>query len=72
MLDRIINELLYCMTAVFMALISHTIVDSILIFLSIYNIWYETIGTMLLWAITGTAALKYARKVFEDNTDEVE
>lgn len=72
MLERIINELLYCLTALLTALISHAIVDGILIFLSIRNLWIEIIGTLMLWAIIGTAALKYARKVFEDDTDEVE
>lgn len=70
--EWIINELLYCMTAVLTALISHAIADSILMFLAIRNIWIEVIGTFVLWAITGTAALKYARKVFEDDTDEAE
>lgn len=72
MLERIINELLYCLTAMLTALMSHAIVDSILLLLSIQNLWIEIIGTMVLWAILGTAALKYARKVFEDETDEVE
>ena len=71
MLERIINELLYCMIAVLTALISHVIVDSIIMFLSIRNIWAEIICTMLLWAIIGTAAIKFARKVFEeDDIDE--
>lgn len=48
MLDRIINELLYCLTAVFTALMSHAIVDSILLLLSIQNLWIEIIGTIVL------------------------
>lgn len=72
MLERIINELLYCLTAMLTALISHAIADGILIFLSVRNIWTEIISTLVLWAITGTLALKYAKKVFEDETDEVE
>ena len=72
MLERIINELLYCLTAMLTALMSHAIVDSLLMLFSINNLWIEIIGTLVLWAIIGTAALKYARKVFEDDTDEVE
>lgn len=72
MLERIINELIYCLTAMLTALMSHAVVNSIFMLLSIRNIWLEIMGTLVLWAIIGTAALKYARKVFEDDTDEVE
>lgn len=72
MLERIINALIYCLTAMLTALISHTIADSILMLFSINSPWIEIIGTLVLWAIIGAAALKYARKVFEDDTDEVE